>query len=240
MYWRNRNSPAVCDGDINGNCIGIGGPEIFYLNSVNFALGNNFNSPQGRDLHRVPISNNTTWLKGSHQVKFGGTWEHTDVSGYWGFFDPARVYLLSPEFLANINPALPALFGLPDRIIRTQADLLRLPVAAFILGIGDPSQPSYHTERATANDRYHLYVQDSWRATSRLTLNYGLGWQHETNVLNHDLAKPAYLAPIYGSDLSATKKNYKNFSPAFGFAYSLGSGRPTAIRGGARAARVGF
>src|SRR5260370_37064482 len=27
-----------------------GGPEVFYLNSVNFALGNNFNSPQGRDL----------------------------------------------------------------------------------------------------------------------------------------------------------------------------------------------
>lgn len=233
MYWRNRNTPASCDGDINANCIGVGGPEIFYLNSVNFALGNNFNSPQGRDLHRVPISNNTTWLKGTHQVKFGGTWERLDALGYWGFFDPARVYLLSPEFLANINPALPALFGLPDRVIRSQADLLRLPVVAFILGIGDPSQPSYHAERATKNDRYHLYVQDSWRASSRLTLNYGLGWQHETNVLNHDLPKPAYLTPIYGSDLSPTTKNYKNFSPAFGFAYSLGNGRPTAIRGGA-------
>ena len=233
MYWRNRNSPAECTGDVNANCIGLGGPEIFYLNSVNFQLGNNFNSPQGRDLHRVPISNNTTWLKGSHQVKFGGTWEHSDAPGYWGFFDPARAYLLSPEFLANINPALPALIGLPDRVIRTQADLMRLPVAAFILGIGDPSQPSYHAERAKANDRYHLYVQDSWHASSRLTLNYGLGWQHETNVLNHDLAKPAYLAPIYGSDLSPTKKNYKNFSPAVGFAYSIGNGRPTAIRGGA-------
>ena len=58
MYWRNRNEPATCLGDANGNCIGSDGPEIFYLNSVNFALGNNFNSPQGRDFHRYPISDN--------------------------------------------------------------------------------------------------------------------------------------------------------------------------------------
>ena len=58
MYWRNRNSPAGCVGSLNSNCIGANGPEIFYLNSVNFALGNNFNSPQGRDFHRYPISNN--------------------------------------------------------------------------------------------------------------------------------------------------------------------------------------
>jgi hypothetical protein len=47
MYWKNRNTPAACVGDPNGTCLGAGGPEVFYLNSVNFALGNNFNSPQG-------------------------------------------------------------------------------------------------------------------------------------------------------------------------------------------------
>jgi hypothetical protein len=237
MYWRNRNTPAACEGDINGNCIGFGGPEIFYLNSVNFALGNNFNSPQGRDIHRFPISNHTTWIKGHHTVKFGGTWEPSDLTGYWGFFDPARVYLLSPEFIVAAtggNPAILGLFGLPlDGRLRGQADLLRLPVVTFILGIGDPAQPSYNLDAARRNNRYHLYVQDSWQATSNLTVNFGLGWQHESNVLNHDLPKPAYLAPIYGSDLSPTKKNYKNFSPAVGFAWSIGRERPTVIRGGA-------
>jgi hypothetical protein len=105
MYWRNRNEPAGCSGDPNGNCIGSNGPEIFYLSSVNFSLGNNFNSPQGRDFHRYPISDNLTWQKNSHQVKFGGEWERVNSVGYWGFFDPARVYLLSPEFLASISPA---------------------------------------------------------------------------------------------------------------------------------------
>jgi hypothetical protein len=231
MYWRNRNSPAACAGDVSGNCIGSGGPEIFYLSSVNFALGNNFNSPQGRDLHRFPISNNTTWQKGSHQVKFGGSFEHVDAVGYWGFFDPARVYLLSPEYLRGVGVP-PALLGIPDQI-RSQADLMRLPVVTFILGIGDRAQPSYNLENARGNDRYHLYIQDGWKVTPNFTLNYGLGWEHETNVLNYDLSKPAYLAPIYGSDLSPTKKQYKNFAPAAGFAWSIGKEHATVIRGGA-------
>ena len=233
MYWKNRNEPAPCVGDINTTCLGAGGPEIYYLNSVNFALGNNFNSPQGRDLHRYPISDNVTWQKGNHSVKFGGEWEHITAPGYWGFFDPARAYLLSPEFLANINPALPALFGLPDGKVHNANDLKKLPVVTFLLGIGDPSQPSYRPENAQTNDRYHLYAQDSWRMTRNLTVNFGLGWEHESNVLNYDLAKPQLVAPIYGSDLSPTQKEYKNFAPAAGFAYSMGTDHPTVIRGGA-------
>src|SRR3984893_6759058 len=180
MYWRNRNTPAGCDGDVSGNCIGSGGPEIFYLNSVNFQPGNNFNSPQGRDLHRIPISDNVTWQKGSHQVKVGGEFGNVDAVGYWGFFDPARVYLLSPEFLKGVGVP-PAAFGLPDGIIHNQNDLKKLPVAAFLLGIGDPSQPSYNVDNARGNTRLHFYAQDSWKATADFTVNFGLGWEYESN-----------------------------------------------------------
>lgn len=234
QYWQNRNLPAPCNGDVNGNCIGSGGPEIFYLNSVNFATGNNFNSPQGRDLRRYPVSDNVTVQAGNHRFKFGGEWEHFTGTGYWGFFDPARVYLLSPEFLigAGIPAAAFPAFGLPDKI-RTAADLQKLPVVTFILGIGDRAQPSYKLENARPNDRLHFYAQDTWKVSQSFTFNYGLGWIHETNVLNHDLAKPSYVTPLYGNDLSATQKNYKNFSPAVGFAWSFGKNNSTVVRGGA-------
>jgi hypothetical protein len=227
FYWQNRNTPAPCNG-----CLGGGGPEVFYLNSVNFALGNNFNSPQGRDLRRYPVSDNVSWQKGRHRVKFGGEWEHFDGTGYWGFFDPARVYLLSPEYLASINPILPTLFGLPDGKIHSAADLNKLPVVAFLLGIGDRAQPSYKLDQARGNDRFHFYAQDTWKISPKFTFNYGLGWQHETNVLNHDLAKPSYIAPLYGNNLGATEKQYKNFSPALGFAWSLGKNDKTVLRAG--------
>ena len=178
-YWQNRNIPAPCDGDINGYCIGAGGPEVFYLNSVNFALGNNFNSPQGRDLRRYPVSDNLTWQRGSHRLKFGGEWEHIRATGYWGFFDPGRAYLLSPEFLQAVGIPLAAFpaFGLPaGGKVNNLNDLKKLPVVAFVLGIGDRAQPSFHLEDARSNDRIHLFAQDTWKVTPSLTLNYGLGW----------------------------------------------------------------
>jgi hypothetical protein len=216
--------------------VGQGGPEVFYLNSVNFVIGNNFNSPQGRDLRRIPLSDNVTLQKGNHRIKFGGEWEHFTGTGYWGFFDPARVYLLSPEFLLGVGvplAAFPAL-GLPaDAIIHSPADLYKLPVVTFLLGIGDRAQPSFHLENARANDRFHFYGQDTWKITPAFTLNFGLAWEHETNVLNYDLPKPALVAPIYGSDLSPTQKQYKNFEPALGFAWSVGKDNKTVIRAGA-------
>jgi hypothetical protein len=234
QYWQNRNLPATC-----GGCVGQGGPEVFYLNSVNFAIGNNFNSPQGRDLRRFPVSDNVSWQKGNHRVKFGGEWEHFTGTGYWGFFDPARAYLLSPEFLEGVGLSKPIFLflGIPLPIDMggsplTAADLNKLPVAAFLLGIGDPAQPSFRLDNAKTNERFHLYAQDTWKIKPTFTLNFGSGWEHETNVLNYDLAKPAFLAPIYGSDLNPTRSYYKNFEPAVGFAWSLNRDR-TVIRGGA-------
>ena len=58
------------------------------------------------------------------------------------------------------------------------------------MGVGDRAQPSYHLDDAKSNDRFHFYAQDSWKITPTFTLNYGLGWEHETNVLNYDLPKP--------------------------------------------------
>ena len=52
------------------------------------------------------------------------------------------------------------------------------------------------------------------RCSQRLTLNYGLGWSIDGN-LNHDLSKPALLAPILGTGgLGPTRKELdRTFRP---------------------------
>jgi hypothetical protein len=225
-YWQNRNIPAPCQG-----CPGYGGPEVNIVGSNNFLLGNNFNSPQGRDLRRYPLSDNVTWQKGAHRIKFGGEWEFDRGTGYWGFFDPAGVYLLPPETLNAIGYP-PALFGITDTVL-TQADIYKLPVAAFELGIGNRAQPAYNYQNARGNNRLHFYGQDTWKITPKFTLNYGLGWEYESNVLNYDISRPELLSPLLGGNLNPPAHQFKNFEPALGFAWSPTKNNKTVVRGGA-------
>lgn len=86
-----------------------------------------------------------------------------------------------------------------------------------------------------------LYAQDSWKATSRLTVMYGVRWELSpapsargvttlaawTNV---NTPSQIALAPL-GSQLWST--TYKNFAPRIGVAYSLDEKGTFVLRGGA-------
>ena len=78
-----------------------------------------------------------------------------------------------------------------------------------------------------------LYAEDAWRLHDRVTLTYGLGWGFD-GVLNHDLSKPALLAPLLGSDgLGPTRPAWDNFSPAAGVIWTPSSDRKTVLRAAA-------
>ena len=228
QYWNNRNlhpTSKECPG-----CLGLGLPEMSVV-GTNVRFGNTSNAPQGRDIRRYNIVNNMTWQRGSHRMRFGGSYETSPFTGFWAFGDPAAGQVWGPDIMvANRIPL--AAFGLPDQF-RTNADVLKLPLAVFAMGIGDPSQPPpFQRDNAGNNRRYHFFWQDTYRFSKKLTLNYGLAWQFESTLVNGDLSKPALLAPIMES-LSPTKPTYTNWSPSLGFAYNPFKDNKTVIRGGA-------
>lgn len=110
--------------------------------------------------------------------------------------------------------------------------------ADFLLGL--PEQTALGEapgQEHLRNERYSAYVQDDWKATSRLTLNIGLRYELPTvvsdtrgTVASFDLAtgKVIYFAPGQG----LYKPYHEDWAPRFGFAYRPFGGDKTVVRGG--------
>jgi len=235
QFWSNRNlfpTSSTC----GSNCIGLAFPEV-NISGTNVLLGDTSNATQGRDLRRFNFQDNLDWLKGTHHFRAGGDIEYAPGSGFWGYCDPSCTVVAGPEAVAGsgIPTALiPLLFPTLPKTITSNTDVLNLPFEGASTGIADPSQPPpYNVGQARENKRYHFFLQDSWKVTPHLTVNFGTGWEFESTLTNRDLPKPAFLTPVYGSNLSPTQNNYYNFEPAVGFAWNPDKGGKTVIRGGA-------
>jgi Carboxypeptidase regulatory-like domain/TonB dependent receptor len=87
--------------------------------------------------------------------------------------------------------------------------------------------------------RLGLYVEDSWRVTPRLTVNYGLRYDTSFGLFDASGRSQSQNPYLLSSDpaappfISSAPNDYrKAFAPRLGVAYSLGSTGNTVLRGG--------
>ena len=114
-------------------------------------------------------------------------------------------------------------------------------LTAFLEGIPDGgSQTVGYTNRHTFQNNHGLYVQDSFRWTQRLTLNFGVRWDYfgvvgEKNNLFYRFnpANGGSVQQVGTNGISGLyDPDYNNFAPRIAFAYDpMGAGK-TVIRGG--------
>lgn len=108
---------------------------------------------------------------------------------------------------------------------------------------GDPSSGSQaqgFTARHSVENNHSFYVQDSFRATPRLTLNLGLRWDYfgvvseRDNLFYHfDPALDAvFQVGTGGTSRNLYEPDYNNFAPRVAFAYDLTGKGTTVVRGG--------
>ncbi len=109
-------------------------------------------------------------------------------------------------------------------------DLLCYPVTSAVIanGLGFVTEvPTLGLPFGGArNTRVHWYLADSWRATPRLTFNYGVRYVYEPGQTNSDLEKPALLEEFLPGLSHRDRKDKNNFAPHFGLAWDpTGSGK---------------
>jgi hypothetical protein len=250
--WSNRESfptPSQC----GTNCFGgevpdlapNGLPDLSMIGSSNFGVGNFSLSPQNRIARNLEPQDHATWLKGKHRVEFGADMDYYNEELLFPICETGCMSIYSVENSRSILGGNAAIYApnLPTTVT-TNADLLNLPIyypsagltAGFEAGPGLTPGP-WHYESERRDFRPRLFFQDYWTIIPNLTVNYGLAYAYESGLFPSDMPIPGIEAPLYGlpagTQQPGTPPNKLNYSPAFGFAYSPGSGGKTVIRGGA-------
>ncbi|HEY4368607.1 MAG TPA: TonB-dependent receptor [Steroidobacteraceae bacterium] len=88
--------------------------------------------------------------------------------------------------------------------------------------------------------QYGLYAQDDWSITRRLTLNLGVRWDYDTNLLNRDYVTPAAVEAAVGSFVPAkyfTDGSQRDspadlIQPRIGFSFDVFDDDRTVVFGG--------
>src|SRR5215831_11947191 len=139
--------------------------------------------PFGGPQNTAQIFQDFAWSKGTHVIRFGGQYDYIQMNKSYGAYAQA-VEQLGTSFsrgldamvngvLTNFQAAVSPQGKLPcQRDFITQT-LIQTPDCTVNLPV---TQPSF--ARSYRYNDWALYAQDSWRATPRLTLNYGLRYEH--------------------------------------------------------------
>jgi hypothetical protein len=200
------------------------------LSNFGSALGvNACNCPLLETEDQYQIVNNWTKILGTHSLKFGG-----DLR-----------YARNLRVPSDSNRAGELHFNATDTQNTTDTALTNpggMGLATFLLGdVTDFSRyVSVSTNAKESQKRMFTYVQDTWRVTPRLTVNYGLRWElYFPETVNGkgqggfpDLNTGEIRVAGYGPFNTAmnVSKSWKTLAPRLGIAYQLND--KTVIRTG--------
>ncbi len=205
------------------------------------AFGNNWEGFLPQVGNSFQWTDELTWVKGAHTIKFG-----VDVRR--ARFDQVYYFDVNGEFtFDNLGP---------NAIVPNDGD----NYAEYLLGLNDTYLQGSAQREDIRSLAVYPFVQDSWKIRPNLTLNYGLRWEFTpppVDISQHvETFRPGQSSTVYpcsasltadypadcptglvvpgdkGVPAGLTSTYYKALAPRIGIAWSPGKSGKTSVRAG--------
>jgi carboxypeptidase family protein len=207
------------------------------------AIGARSNYPEEFWQNTPSIRSDLNWHHGTHDVKFGGEWLHWRDSGWWlnvrrGVFTlsalPADIERRFPLEAWN-DPSRWDLSGLDPIVVRYQQNYAE--ESGQETGKCPLSNGCGNWSLLVPRPYYSAWIADTWKASSRLTVNFGLRYDLDWGAVSPPFIEETSLRINNGFEtLDAGYKNgirdYTDFQPRAGFTYDVTGNNNFIIRGG--------
>jgi hypothetical protein len=193
--------------------------------------------PLGRIDTTGHIDQTFTYTTGSHEIRFGGEYRYARLDVFYDAGAPGAFTFDGTQGpLATADPT--NTWGFPSSA--NQASLNAL--ADFLSGrvATEHASITYGAQQRIYNlPGGSFFGQDSWKVTSKLTLNYGLNWVYQSPITNPKDLISTFIPADGGITYVGTHglstlwpRDLHDFAPRFGFAYQPKAGGKLVIRGG--------
>ena len=144
-----------------------------------FSVGGGNANPGSQHSGPMPnVMEDMSWVKGSHQIGFGGG-VYEQLHNYW----------------SGVNAVGTATFNSSNT---------GLILGDFMMGL--PTTFSQGTEYGYYNKQFYdaLYVQDNWKITPRLTMNYGVRWEPYLSPYNNNGEEESFDRALFNAGVQSS------------------------------------
>ncbi|MEO7647333.1 MAG: carboxypeptidase regulatory-like domain-containing protein [Gemmatimonadaceae bacterium] len=239
-----------------------GGSRPFPDTGMDFEYGFRFGLPffipiKAHDT-RIQLLDNVSLLRGNHLIKVGAEWNRTEAKQTFIGFANGRFIFSSVtgfrNYVTNGNGYVECSNGTTSNTGSCPAgSTITGPVLLYLqqVGVGGRSVEDAGTQAIPQQD-LAAYIQDTWKPTPKLTLNYGVRW--EAQVQPDPITPPGevFFADFIGKTVTNSTGTYrfpsdgtipsdwKMFQPRFGMTWDVAGDGKQVVRasGGMFYARI--
>ena len=262
FQWAREDRPRPYTGPINpasgrpfpDTYIGFVDPSAGFSG---YRVGMPFFIPVDAHDYRLQFLDNVSLLKGNHLIKAGAEWNRTGVSQTFRGFGNGMIEFESVDgfmnYVANGNGYVTCADDITNAPTPSQntgscptGEHVTGPVRLYLqqAGIGGLTVDEAGTQTIIQNE-LALFLQDSWKPRSNLTVNYGLRWETQIEPSLITPIADLFYAPFIGQTVTNSfgtfafpgdgtiPSDYKMFQPRLGIAYDVKGDGKQVIRANA-------